>query len=140
MPLPREIHMDQYEKRFAALSSEEKELAQKWYVLDLNTGIYRLAHFKTLKDPEYWELAHPALLKAFDGVEFSPSFFVGGSITQWEVQYALSDPERALWSHRIFTNPEMAYPKYPEDRGLELRDAQDNSKTQTGVVELLEKM
>ena len=71
MPLPRAIHKDQYEERFATISDYEKEIARKWYVFDANTDFYRLVHLADKDDPEYWNEAYPVLLKALDGVEFA---------------------------------------------------------------------
>ena len=142
MPLPREIAKVQYEERFSTFSDTDKEIAQKWYILDLNTDFYRLVHLKDKDDPAFWVEARPVLLKALDGVEFSPSLFVGGSITEWEAQFAMSSPDiaRALWAHRKFTNPERAYPVYPGDKHKELRDEQGNKNAETRLSRLKESM
>ena len=140
MPLPRAIHKDQYEERFATISDHEKEIARKWYIFDANTDFYRLVHLTDKDDPEYWNEAYPVLLKALDGVEFAPSLFIGRSVTELEAWYAMLNPDGALWWRRIFTNPEMAYPVHPDDMGRELRDKRDNAKAQTNLDALLEEM
>lgn len=74
-----------------------------WYVLDENSSphVYVLRNLKTIDDLCYWEVALPVLLEILKGVCFEvcggERFFVGQSVTEWEVRSALVlNPEKDL--------------------------------------------
>ena len=105
-PLPKRISKSNFENRLATLPVDLQTLSNHWYIFDENTDSYILRDLADKDDPDFWS-AKPQILKAFSGVPFDEDIcsglFVGQSVTECEVQFILSNPERlerAMWLKR----------------------------------------
>ena len=120
-------------------------MSSLWYIFDQNTESYILRDLDGKDDPDFWS-AHSTIRIAFAGVPFDedicPGLFVGQSVTECEVQFILSNPERirrARWLRRNFLGviPDAIT---REEKDKALSDGSYNHDASSRLQELLQRM
>ena len=109
-PIPKTVPQAAMDARLASATTEQKEVAARWYSLDTNSvpPEYVLRNLKVMNDEDFWNVALPVCRELLEEVPFWPSderLLVGRSVTEWEVTLALKDESevpRSLWLHRTF--------------------------------------
>ena len=120
-PLPKSISKHTFESRLrdATISEDLRNLALKWYTLDMNhissdnsTGIYVLKNLDEAEQDIYWSDVYPRLLNLFDGLPFdmdNDDLLINRSVTEYEIKLAMKKgvQERVFWFYRKFSGGVM---------------------------------
>jgi hypothetical protein len=147
-PIPKRIVKHNYESRLTTLPLDIQTLSNQWYIFDENTDSYILRDLVDLDDPDFWS-AKPQILKAFAGVPFDedicPGLFVGQSVTECEVQFILSNPERLRRASWLKRNLLGAIPDVPtgatqKEKDKALSDGSHDHDASSRLTALVQRM
>jgi hypothetical protein len=147
-PIPKRISKESYESRLTTLSVDLQTLSNHWYIFDENTDSYILRDLADKDDPDFWS-AKPKILKAFAGVPFDedicPGLVVGQSVTECEVQFILSNPERlrrAMWLKRNLLGaiPDVPAGATQEEKDKALSDGSHDDDASSRLTTLVRRM
>lgn len=140
-PLPRKIDKRTFDARIENCENEDfKQLVHEWYICDSNAvpPEYVLKKLDSLHDQIYWTVVLPQLRLLLEGVRFdknsSRHIEAGKSVSEWEVKYAVRNPDdssRSLWIRRQFPD------EYNDEQYC---DTKDNQELQTLKGDLIEWM
>ena len=147
-PLPKRISKNNYENRLATLPVDLQTLSNHWYIFDENTDFYILRDLVDKDDPDFWS-AQPKIRNAFAGVPFDedicPGLFVGQSVTECEVQFILSNPERlrrAMWLKRNLLGaiPDVPAGATQKEKDKALSDGSHDHDASSRLTALVQRM